>query len=237
MSAAVAAITSAVGVLDPYRVQLAIALIALVTLANLRGLKESGQIFAIPTYLFVLSMFTLIGVGLFKVIVGGGAVLPAPPPATPLVSEELQSISFFLLLRAFAAGCTALTGIEAIADGVPAFKKPESRNAAITLVILCTMFLGTTMLANAYHVIPDGSRAPETANSQLARVIFGSDSLFYDELDKHYEDDVLTVILLEFIPSKWWQHLLHNQTALLIKATLLFTKGRVVTSVPYHLEH
>ena len=94
--------------LDPYRVQLAIALIALVTLANLRGLKESGQIFAIPTYLFVLSMFTLIGVGLFKVIVSGGAVPPAPPPATPLVPEELQSISFFLLLRAFAAGCTAL---------------------------------------------------------------------------------------------------------------------------------
>ena len=60
---------------------------------------------------------------------------------------------------------------------------------------------------------------------------------YIDELDKHYDDDVLTIILPEFIPSKWWQHLLHNQTALLIKATLLFTKGRVVTSVPYHLEH
>ena len=405
--------------------------------------------------------------------------------------RSCKAISFFLLLRAFAAGCTALTGIEAIADGVPAFKKPESRNAAITLVImaviLCTMFLGTTVLANAYHIIPDGSLEPETANSQLARVIFGNGSLFYyilqvatmlilvlasntafadfprlsyflsrdrflprqfaqrgdrlvfsngvlalgifsallvvafgareqsllhlyavgvfmsftlsqfgmvqrwrrlktpgwqrnaainmmgatvtgvvlvviastkflegawavlllipimvvilraihwhytevakqlsladapppkavrrhtavvlisgvhrgvipalqyglslapdnvtavyvdmdaettaklqekwkqwgsgvplvvlsspyrslvrplmqyiDELDKHYEDDVLTVILPEFIPSKWWQHLLHNQTALLIKATLLFSKGRVVTSVPYHLEH
>jgi amino acid transporter len=182
MSAAVAAITSAVGGLEPYRVELAIALIALVTLANLRGLKESGQIFAIPTYLFVLSMFTLLGVGLFKVIAGGGSVPPAPAPATPFVSEELQTISFFLLLRAFAAGCTALTGIEAIADGVPAFKKPESKNAAITLVImaviLCTMFLGTTVLADAYHIIPDGSHA-ETANSQLARVIFGDGSPFY----------------------------------------------------------
>src|SRR5215213_10609551 len=95
MSASVAAITSAVTVLDPYRVQLAIALIALVTLVNLRGLKESGQIFAIPTYLFVLSMFTLIGVGLFKLIASGGAVPPAPAPATPLIPEELQSISFF----------------------------------------------------------------------------------------------------------------------------------------------
>jgi hypothetical protein len=121
-------------------------------------------------------------VGLFKVIAGGGSVPPAPPPATPFVSEELQTISFFLLLRAFAAGCTALTGIEAIADGVPAFKKPESKNASITLVImaviLCTMFLGTTVLADAYHIIPDGSHA-ETANSQLARVIFGDGSPFY----------------------------------------------------------
>src|SRR5919206_727757 len=83
MSAAVAAITSAVGVLDPYRVQLAVALIALVTLANLRGLKESGQLFAIPTYLFIMSMFALIGVGLFKLIASGGAVPPAPAPATP----------------------------------------------------------------------------------------------------------------------------------------------------------
>jgi len=490
MSAAVAAITSAIQSLEPYRVELAVALISLVTLANLRGIKESGRIFAVPTYLFILSMFTLIGMGLFKVIAGGGSVPPAPPPHEPYIVEEVQTISFFLLLRAFAAGCTALTGIEAIADGVPAFKKPESRNAAITLVvmavILCTMFLGTTVLANAYQIMPDGSPEPETANSQLARVIFGSGSAFYyilqvatmlililasntafadfprlsyflandrflprqfgqrgdrlvfsngvvalgifsallviafgakeqqllhlyavgvflsftlsqfgmvqrwrrlrtpgwqrnaainfigalvtgtvlvviattkflegawavlllipimvvvfrsihthymavarqlslasapppvavrrhtavvlisgvhrgvvpavqyalsiapdnvtavyvdmdaevteklkekwkqwgsgiplavlpspyrslvrplmayiDEIDKQYDDDVLTIILPEFIPSKWWQHLLHNQTALLIKATLLFSKGKIVTSVPYHLE-
>jgi amino acid transporter len=183
MSAAVAAITSAVHTLEPYRVELAIALITLVTLANLRGIKESGQVFAAPTYLFILSMFALIGVGLFKVVTNGGVVPPAPMPATPLISEEMQALSFFLLLRAFAAGCTALTGIEAIADGVPAFNKPESRNAAITLVImaviLCTMFLGTTVLADAYHIVPDGSPEPETANSQLARVIFGGGAPFY----------------------------------------------------------
>jgi amino acid transporter len=491
MSAAVAAITSAIALLEPYRVELAVGLISIVTLANLRGIKESGRIFAVPTYLFIISMFTLIGVGLLKVIVNGGTVPPAPPPHEPYLVEELQTISFFLLLRAFAAGCTALTGIEAIADGVPAFKKPESRNAAITLVvmavILCTMFLGTTVLANAFQIMPDGSPEPETANSQLARVIFGSNSPFYyilqiatmlilvlasntafadfprlsyflasdrflprqfaqrgdrlvfsngvvalgifssllviafgakeqqllhlyavgvflsftlsqfgmvqrwrrlkvpgwqrnaainllgaavtgtvlvviattkflegawavlllipimvlvfrsihnhyiavarqlsladaapptavrrhtavvlisgvhrgvvpavqyalsiapdnvtavyvdmdpevtaklkekwkqwgsgiplavlaspyrslirplmayiDEIDAQYDDDVLTIILPEFVPSKWWQHLLHNQTALLIKATLLFSKGKIVTSVPYHLEN
>src|SRR5262249_39844615 len=90
MSAAVAAITSAIAVLDPYRVELAVGLIALVSLANLRGIKESGQIFAIPTYLFILSMFTLIGMGLFQVIVSGGSVPPAPRPAIPYVSTELQ---------------------------------------------------------------------------------------------------------------------------------------------------
>lgn len=183
MSAAVAAITSAVHILEPYRVELAIGLISLVTLANLRGIKESGRIFAVPTYLFIISMFLLIGVGLTKLILGGGSVPPAPAPAVPYVPEELQTLSFFLLLRAFAAGCTALTGIEAIADGVPAFQKPESRNASITLVvmavILCSMFLGTTVLANAYHIIPDGSLEPETANSQLARMIFGTNSVLY----------------------------------------------------------
>lgn len=194
MSAAVAAITSAVHILEPYRVELAIGLISLVTLANLRGLKESGRIFAIPTYLFIGSMFALIGVGLIKMMLGGGSVPSAPVPAVPYMPEEFQELSFFLLLRAFAAGCTALTGIEAIADGVPAFQKPESRNASITLVImaviLCTMFLGTTVLANAYHIIPDGSLEPETANSQLARMIFGNNSPFY------YVLQVATMLIL-----------------------------------------
>jgi amino acid transporter len=181
MSAAVAAITSAVHPLESYRVELAVGLIGLVTVANLRGIKESGRMFAVPTYLFIVSMFTLIGMGLFKVV--SGQAQPAPSPEITHFPPELHALTFFLLLRAFAAGCTALTGIEAISDGVPAFKKPESRNAAITLVImvaiLCTMFLGITVLANSYHIIPDGSPEPETANSQLARAIFGSGSLFY----------------------------------------------------------
>ncbi|HWQ13505.1 MAG TPA: APC family permease [Roseiflexaceae bacterium] len=181
MSAAVAAITSALPSLEPHRVELALVLIALVTLANLRGVKESGRIFAAPTYLFVTSMFALIGVGLFKLLTG--QVAPAPSPQVTLVPAETQPVTFFLLLRAFAAGCTALTGVEAISDGVPAFKRPESRNAARTLVamvaILCTMFVGTTVLAEAYHILPDGSPEPETANSQLARAVFGAGSPLY----------------------------------------------------------
>jgi amino acid transporter len=181
MSAGVAAITSAWPTLEPYRVELAVGLIGLVSLANLRGVKESGAMFAIPTYTFVASMFLLIGTGLFNIVTGH--VTPAPPPATPHLADGVGALSLFLILRAFAAGCTALTGIEAIADGVPAFKKPEARNAAITLAImaalLVTMFLGITVLANAYHIIPDGSSEPETANSQLARAIFGAGSPFY----------------------------------------------------------
>ncbi|NWG22458.1 MAG: APC family permease [Chloroflexi bacterium] len=181
MSAGVAAITSAWPWLDPYRVELAVGLIGLVTLANLRGVKESGNMFAVPTYTFVASMMLLIGMGLYNIVTG--QVVPAPPPETPHLPAEVGALSLFLILRAFAAGCTALTGIEAIADGVPAFKKPESRNAAITLAImaalLVTMFLGITVLANAYHVIPDGSSEPETANSQLARAIFGAESPLY----------------------------------------------------------
>jgi amino acid transporter len=181
MSAAVAAITSAVHSLEPYRIELAVGLIGLVTLANLRGVTESGRLFAVPTYLFIVSTFALIGTGLFKVITG--QAVQAPPPAISHIPAVLHGLSLFLILRAFAAGCTALTGIEAIADGVPAFKRPESRNASITLVImvviLCTMFLGITVLADTYHIIPDGSPEPETANSQLARAIFGSGSPFY----------------------------------------------------------
>src|SRR5262245_18117928 len=134
MSAAVAAITSAIRPLEPYRVELAIGLIGLVTLANLRGIKESGRIFAMPTYLFIVSTFALIVAGLFQVLTG--QAVRAPAPEITHIPAEIQTLSLFLLLRAFAAGCTALTGIEAIADGVPAFKKPESRNASITLVIM-----------------------------------------------------------------------------------------------------
>ena len=192
MSAAVAAIVSAVHTLEPYRIELALVLIALVTLANLRGVKESGQIFAVPTYLFVVSMFMMIGVGLTKLLTG--QVAEFPPPAVVHAPAVAQPITFFLLLRAFAAGCTALTGVEAISDGVPAFRPPESQNASRTLiamvVILCLMFVGNTVLADAYGILPDGSPEPETANSQLARAVFGDGSPLY------YVLQVATMLIL-----------------------------------------
>lgn len=192
MSAAVAAITSAVHTLEPYRIELAVTLIALLTIANLRGVKESGRVFAVPTYLFVISMFALITMGFVRLATG--QVVEAPPPEVTHFPAETHALTLFLILRAFAAGCTALTGIEAISDGVPAFRKPESRNAAITLVvmsaILTSMFLGITVLADAYHIIPDGSPEPETANSQLARAIFGSGSPFY------YVVQIATMLIL-----------------------------------------
>lgn len=181
MSAAVAAITSAVHGLGEHRVELALILIALLTIANLRGIKESGRIFALPTYLFIVSMFAMILTGLFKVAFG--QVTQIPPPEVTHFPAQLQPVTLFLLLSAYSRGCTALTGIEAISDGVQAFKKPESRNAATTLIVmatlLCTMFLGITVLADAYHIIPDGSPEPETANSQLARAIFGGNTVMY----------------------------------------------------------
>jgi amino acid transporter len=180
ISAGVTAITSALHWLDPYRTIMAVALIGLLTLANLRGLKESGSMFAVPTYLFIVSMFGLIIVGLYNVATGSVTAAPAPE----IVHAEFnQTLTWFLILRAFASGCTALTGIEAISDGVAAFKQPQSRNAAITLgvmaALLSLMFIGITVLANAYQVIPDGAAEPETVNSQLARAIFGGNSPFY----------------------------------------------------------
>ncbi|MEY2844782.1 MAG: hypothetical protein RL076_328 [Chloroflexota bacterium] len=180
ISAGVAAVTSVLPSLDPWRVDLAIVLIGILTLVNLRGLKESGAVFALPTYLFIFSMLGLIAVGIYNVITGN--VETAPPPAFPH-AELGQQVTLFLILRAFAAGCTALTGVEAISDGVPAFNKPESKNAAMTLVIMVVissvMFMGITVLANVYHVIPDGAAEPETVTSQLARAVLGGSTWFY----------------------------------------------------------
>ncbi|MFZ9857427.1 MAG: APC family permease [Roseiflexaceae bacterium] len=191
ISAGVTAITSALHWLDPYRVVMAVVLITLLTLANLRGIKESGSIFAVPTYLFIVSMFGLIIAGLYQVWTGN--VSPAAPPEV-IHAELNQTLTWFLILRAFASGCTALTGIEAISDGVAAFKQPQSRNAAITLgamaIILSLMFVGITVLAGEYNVIPDGAPEPETVNSQLARAIFGGESPFY------YVIQIATMLIL-----------------------------------------
>lgn len=175
IAAGVAAITSAVPALHPHRVGLGILCIGLITLANLRGVKESGKIFAIPTYLFIASFAMMIVVGLAKSLFSsGGAVV------TDALAAPTQELSLFLLLRAFASGCAALTGVEAISNGIQAFKYPESKNASATLTwmagILLTLFIGITALASLYGVLP---REGETLVSQIARRIFGTGSFYY----------------------------------------------------------
>jgi amino acid transporter len=176
ISAGVLAITSAFPSLDPYRVELCLFFLAMLTVGNLRGLKESGQIFAIPTYFFVVCIFTLIAAGLYRYLTGGLVPIEHHPTAL----GEAKPLTTFLLLTAFANGCTAMTGVEAVSDGVPAFRPPEAKNAAATLVTMAVlaiaMFLGITFLAHAYQVIPTPA---ESGVSQLGRAVFGRGPIYY----------------------------------------------------------
>src|SRR5438876_3220217 len=179
LSAGVAAITSAAqgtrfAGLNNHKVLLCLILITLIALANLRGVRESGALFAGPTYAFVISFLFMIGYGIIHYFLYPGSVAPVAAENLKLAEGyHLQPITLFLLLGAFANGCVALTGIEAISNGIPAFKQPEARNAATTLtwmaVLLATMFIGTSVMAYFYHVHPLEN---ETVISQFARIIF-----------------------------------------------------------------
>jgi amino acid transporter len=178
VAAGVAAITSAFPMLLPYAVPIALAFVAVITIVNLRGVRESGTIFAIPTYLFIAIAFVLITIGVGRVVLGLGPISPvAGNPANLPITEAL---TIFLVLHAFAAGSAALTGVEAISDGVPAFKPPEAENARATLTamiaILAVLFVGITFLAVDFGVIPNGR---ETVLSQVNRGVFGADTLPY----------------------------------------------------------
>ena len=179
IAAGVAAITSMVqgtryAWLDNHKVFLCLIFITFIAVANLRGVRESGSLFAAPTYAFLISFLFMIGYGLFSYYMYGGAA-PVPSAEAIKIAEgyKLQPLTLFLLLGAFSNGCAALTGIEAISNGVPAFKKPEAQNAATTLVwmalLLTVMFLGTSVLAYLYGVHPHTS---ETVISQFARIMF-----------------------------------------------------------------
>lgn len=187
IAAGVAAITSAAqgtsfAWLNDHKVLLCLVFIAFVALANLRGVRESGALFAAPTYAFVFSFLFMIGYGILNYyLYGGQAAPPGPEELKTAEGYSLQPLSLFLLLGAFSNGCAALTGIEAISNGVPAFKKPEARNASTTLVwmavLLTTMFLGTSVMAYLYQVHPHES---ETVISQFARTMFtGGMGWFY----------------------------------------------------------
>jgi amino acid transporter len=168
--------------LNPLRVEIALAAIALITIANLRGLRESGNIFALPTYLFIGLALTVVAIGVVRIVLGDVSPWPRPEEAMPLGTEP---IGLFLILRAFASGSVALTGTEAIANGVPAFKPPEPRNAATTMVamavLLAILFVGITVVADAYQIVPseEGSGGP-TVIALVAQTAFGVGTpLFY----------------------------------------------------------
>ena len=132
VSSGVAQITSAFEGLYPWRVPIAIGLVLFVMLVNLRGVKESGAAFAIPTYFFVVMMFGTVAFGLFRYFAGTLGTVVDPPEME--VMHSAQAVTFFLLLKAFSSGTSALTGVEAISNGIPAFSEPKSRNAGITLI-------------------------------------------------------------------------------------------------------
>jgi amino acid transporter len=173
VSAGVAALYSAFPVVHPYKVPVALAFIAVIAWGNLRGVKESGRLFALPTYGFLVSIFLMIGVGLVKATVGGG--LHHVPVADPEALRATGAASLFLLLHAFASGGAAMTGVEAISNGVPAFKPPEWKHARSTLMVmgacLGVMFIGISWLAMTMRVVPNEQA---TVISQIAKGVFGS---------------------------------------------------------------
>ena len=181
-SSAVEQIVSAFPALFDQRVLIGVAAIALIAIANLRGLREAGNIFAAPTYLFIGSALLMIAVGAFRIIVLGEGATYGPTIATQL-NDTVQPLTALLLLRAFAAGAVALTGTEAIATGVPAFKPPEPRNAATTLAVmaalLAVLFIGITFLAVNFAIRPIDLPEKQTVIAQVARTVYGDGIAFY----------------------------------------------------------
>jgi hypothetical protein len=149
-------------------------------MANLRGIKESGRIFAVPTYVYVVAITTLVIIGLSRTFFGHVDPIVFNQHRAEDIAATGGSLSLFILLRGFSSGAVALTGVEAISNGVPAFRKPESKNAATTLtwmaVILGTLFLGLSILAHHLHPIPTEA---ETVNSQMARALFGQNAFYW----------------------------------------------------------
>ena len=180
ISSGVAQITSAFPDLYELRVPLALGLVAFMTVVNLRGVKESGRAFAIPTYFFLSITLITIGVGLFRFFTGALGIIPPESVEVAHAGEPLQALTLFLILRAFSGGCTALTGVEAISNGIMAFKEPRSRNAGLTLIwmsgILGVNLLGLTFLAHQVGVLPSHL---ETGFSQIGRVVYGQGSPLY----------------------------------------------------------
>ncbi|HEU5318000.1 MAG TPA: APC family permease [Chloroflexota bacterium] len=183
VSAGVAALTSAFPVLFENRVLLAVLAVTIMAWGNLRGLRESGSLFAAPAYVYLAAMLGLLGFGVYRYLTGDTPAYVAPPEnVAGHVGHGAQALSAFLILRAFASGAVGLTGTEAIADGVAAFKEPADRNARLVLVVMAAcfavIFLGISLLANWLHIVPDPSEV-ETVNSQLTRTLVGIGPYYY----------------------------------------------------------
>jgi len=180
IAAGVAALTSIVPELFDVRVAVGVAFIGMLWIGNLRGLRESANVFAIPTYVYLLAVFGLLGVGVFRAVTG---TLPdyEPPPAW-LDAHGAEALGVLLVLRAFASGSVALTGTEAVSNGVPAFRPPEARNAGIVLILMGvffgSIFLGMSYLATQLGIVPDPSEQ-ETVISQITRTLAGAGSPFH----------------------------------------------------------
>lgn len=174
VAAGIAALTSAFPHLQEHSVLLCVASIVVLTLMNLRGIRESASVFAVPTYAFIMGILVMLGVGAWEMF--AGTFTHVEPPSLPVQG----SLTLFLVLRAFSSGCTALTGVEAVSNGIPLFHKPESRNASVTLIVmvclLAVMFFGISYFAHFHGVVPS---ANETVVSQLARSIFGTSVPYY----------------------------------------------------------
>jgi amino acid transporter len=182
VAAGIAAITSVFPALYPSRVTIMVAVVGLMTIINLRGIRESGNVFAAPTYIYIVAILALLADGLFQYLTG--TLPPYTPPATWVRDAQAseQGLGLLLLLRAFASGSVALTGTEAVSNGVPAFKHPEVSNAQSVLVLMgalfAVIFLGISFLAGRLGIMPDPSET-ETVVSQLARTLVGEGPFFY----------------------------------------------------------
>ena len=176
IAAGVAALTSAFPAWHDHRVGMTLAFVVVLTFGNLRGIRESGRIFALPTYLFVISLLALVAVGAWRAVTGTITPIETIQP----IQSAGETLTLFLLLAAFSNGCTAMTGVEAVSNGVPAFKPPEAKNAAATMLVMAvlsiTMFIGITLLARGYQVMPSEQ---ETVVSQVARGVFGGRGIPY----------------------------------------------------------
>lgn len=183
ISAGIGALVSAIPQLLPYTLSLCLLTLAVIAIVNLRGVRESGLAFAIPTYLFVVSLLGVVAIGIVKTLLAGGRPTPVEPP--PLLPAGADVAGWWLLAKAFASGCTAMTGVEAVSNGVAAFREPCVRYARRTLtaivVILAALLIGIAILCNSYAIgaTEPGAHGYESVLSQLIAAVVGRGLIYY----------------------------------------------------------